>query len=94
MSVSGSQKLMSFHLPLPELLLHILTSSFSCRGIPDVVKTDNGPPFNGNVFQTSSKDFGFHHRNITPLWLEASGEAERFMATLNKHLRAATAENS
>ena len=67
---------------------------FSRHGIPDVVKTDNGPPFNGNEFQTFSKDFGFHHRKITPLWPEANGEAERFMATLNKHVRAATAENS
>ena len=67
---------------------------FSRHGIPDLVKTDNGPPFNGNQFQTFSKDFGFHHRKITPLWPEANGEAERFMATLNKHVRAATAENS
>ena len=67
---------------------------FSRHGIPDVVKTDNGPPFNGNQFQTFSKDFGFHHRKITPLWPEANGEAERFMATLNKYVRAATAENS
>ena len=34
---------------------------FSCHGIPDVVKTDNGLPFNGNEFQTFSKDFGFQH---------------------------------
>ena len=65
---------------------------FSRHGIPDVVKTDNGPPFNGNEFQTFSKDFWF--RKITPLWPEANGEAERFMATLNKHVLAATAENS
>ena len=67
---------------------------FSRHGIPDVVKTDNGPPFNGNEFQTFSKDFGFHHRKIIPLWPEANGEAERFMATLNKHFRSAAAENS
>ena len=85
---------MSFHLPLPKLLLHILTSSFSCRGIPDVVKTDNGPPFNGNEFQTFSKDCGFHHHQMRRLWPDANGEAERFMATLSKYVRAATAENS
>ena len=65
----------------------------SRNGIPDVVKTDNGPPFNGNEFQTFSKDFGFRHRKITPLWQEANREAEWFMATLIKHVRAATGEN-
>ena len=49
---------------------------FSRHAIPDVVKTDNGPPFNGNEFQTFSKDFGFQHRKITPLRPEANGEAE------------------
>ena len=53
---------------------------FSRHAIPDVVKTDNGPPFNGNEFQTFSKDFGFQHRKITPLRPEANGEAEWFMA--------------
>ena len=66
----------------------------SRHGVPAVVKTDNGPPFNGNEFRTFSKDFGFHHRKIIPLWPEENCEAERFMATLNKHVRAATAENS
>ena len=66
----------------------------SRHGIPDVVKTENVPPFNGNEFQTFSKNFGFHHRKITPLWPEANAKSERFMATLNKHVRAATGENS
>ena len=77
-----------------KIVIPHLDMIFSRHGIPDVVKTDNGPPFSGNEFQTFSKDFGFHHRKITPLWPEANGEAERFMATLNKHVRAATAENS
>ena len=59
-----------------------------------LLKTDNGPPFNGNEFQTFSKDFGFHHHQMRRLWPDADGEAERFMATLSKYVRAATAENS
>ena len=37
--------------------------------------------------------FGIHHRKITPLWPEANGKAERFMATLNKTIHASVADN-
>jgi hypothetical protein len=32
---------------------------------------------------------GFHHRRITPLWPKANGEAERFMRTIGKVIKAA-----
>ena len=49
-----------------------------------MVKTDNGPPFNGDQFSPWAKYIGFAHSRITPLWPEANGEAERFMRTLGK----------
>ena len=41
--------------------------AFSMLGIPEILKTDNGPPFNGNKFTDFAKHFGFHHTKITPL---------------------------
>ena len=70
-----------------------LDTIFARHGIPQTVKTDNGPPFNGQEFKTFSKELSFCHRKVTPLWPEANGEAERFIQTLNKHVRTATAEN-
>jgi hypothetical protein len=70
-----------------------LDSIFARHGIPAIVKTDNGPPFNGNEFREFADELGFHHRKITPLWPEANGEAERFMATLNKFVKTSQAEN-
>ena len=60
---------------------------FAAYGIPKVVKTDNGPLFNGYDFTQFSKYLGFKHRKVTPLWPEANGEVERFMRTLGKMLR-------
>ena len=69
-----------------------LDKIFATHGIPKVVKTDNGPPFNSEDFSMFAKYLGFTHRKITPYWPEANGEAERFMKTLKKALRTSTAE--
>ena len=49
-----------------------LERMFATYGIPEVLKTDNGPPFQGHAFQSFAKEKGFTNRKITPLWLEAN----------------------
>lgn len=58
--------------------------TFSMFGIPSVMRTDNGPPFNGKAFAEYAKLMGFRHRKITPLWPRANGKCERFMRNLGK----------
>lgn len=65
-----------------------LYAIFARQGIPDVLKSDNGPPFNGHEF----KNLGFKHRRITPYWPRANGEAERLVQTLEKSIRIAHLE--
>ena len=62
---------------------------FVTHGIPEVLKTDNGPPFQGHAFQSFAKEKGFTHRKITPLWPEANGRVEGFMKYLGKVARTA-----
>ncbi len=72
-----------------------LDQIFATFGTPKVVKSDNGPPFNGEDFRRFAKTFGFHHRKVTPLWPRANGEVERFIKTLNmlkKHVKIAKAQ--
>ncbi|GFR80235.1 transposon Ty3-G Gag-Pol polyprotein [Elysia marginata] len=66
---------------------------FARFGTPIVLKSDNGPPFNGTEFAAFAKKLGFHHRKITPLWPEANGEAERFVRTVNKFIHTCESEN-
>ena len=63
---------------------------FSRQGIPEILKSDNGPPFNGEEFENFANHLGFKQRKITPYWPRANGEAERFMKTIEKAIRAAT----
>ena len=69
-----------------------LDKMFSAFGIPEQVKSDNGPPFNSTEFRQFADYLGFSHRKITPYWPEANGEVETFMRTLEKAIRAAQVE--
>ncbi|KAK3748859.1 hypothetical protein QZH41_012061, partial [Actinostola sp. cb2023] len=67
---------------------------FSEYGIPEKLRSDNGPPFNGNEFREFANYLGFLHRTITPYWPRANGEAERFMRTIKKAVKAALIEGN
>jgi len=73
-------------------VIPVLDKILSLFGIPDIIKTDNGPPFNSDIFTKFAQHKGFHHRKITPLWPLANAEAERFMRTVKKTIKAAIAE--
>ena len=62
-------------------------------GIPKILKSYNGPPFNSKEFKEFADNFGFKHRKITPLWPRANVKSERFMKTLGKAIRAAFIEH-
>ena len=53
-------------------------------GIPVVLGSNNGPPFNGGEFSDFSKYLGFNHQRKTPVNPQANGEAEQFMRILKK----------
>ena len=55
---------------------------FANHGIPEVLKTDSGPPSQGHAFQSFAKEKDLAHGNITSLWPEANGHVEGFMKNL------------
>ncbi|XP_070395445.1 uncharacterized protein [Dermacentor albipictus] len=65
-----------------------LRTVFAQFGCPEVVKSDNGSPFQSESFAEFASELGFKHHRITPRWPEANGEAERFMRTLKKSILA------
>lgn len=60
---------------------------FSSLGIPLIVSSDNGPPFNGHDFLYFSKCLDFKHERKTPKNPQANAEAERLMRVLKKLYR-------
>jgi hypothetical protein len=72
-------------------VLPILRNIFAEFGVPDRVKTDGGPPFNGAAFANFASQEGFKHHRVMPVWAQANGLAERFMRCLGKVMRSAVA---
>lgn len=66
---------------------------FATHGIPQVLKSDNGPPFPSHEFQQFLKELGIKHKPSSPLWPQGNGEAENFMKPLGKAVRSAHHEN-
>ena len=63
------------------------------HGLIRELRTDNGPPFNGQEWADYLRSKHTKHRKITPRWPQANGEVERFMRTLLKVVRIAHSDN-
>ena len=61
-------------------------------GVPKVIKTDNGSPFNSADFRQFAEYCGFVHRKITPRWPRANAQAESFNKPLMKCVKSAHVE--
>ena len=66
---------------------------FATHGIPQVLKSNNGPQFQGHDFGNFMQDLGIKHKPSSPLWPQGNGEAENFMKPLVKAVRSAYHEN-
>ena len=67
-----------------ETLIPKLHKILCTHGIPEVIKNDNGPPFNGQKIKEYARRQGFQHRRIEPEHPESNGLAENFMRMLTK----------
>ena len=65
-------------------VIPVLDKVISTFGIPNVIKTDNGSPFNSYVFRQYAENIGFKHRRVTPLWPRANSQAESFNKPMMK----------
>ena len=66
-----------------------LDKIFAVHGIPTLLKSDNGPPFNGEEYQRYLTALGIKAIFSTPKWPQGNTEVERFMQPLGKSLKAA-----
>jgi len=59
----------------PEIIRH-LKAHFSRYGLPDLVISDNGPPFNSADFKVFAARYDFEHRTSSPRYAQSNGKAE------------------
>ena len=56
-------------------------------GIPEVVRSDNVPPFNGKEFSKFARYMGFDYKPVPPRAPWTNGLVERFMPNLKKAIQ-------
>jgi len=73
-------------------VIPVLDKLLAMFGVPTMIKTDNGSPFNSKSFADYAKYGGFIHRKITPRWPRANAQAESFNKPLMKCVKSAYVE--
>ena len=66
-----------------------LDKIFATHGIPTVLKSDNGPPYNSKEYESYLEALRIKPEFSTPYWPQGNAEAERFMQPLGKALKTA-----
>lgn len=69
-----------------------LDQMFARHGIPIIIKSDNGPPFNSYEYIRYLEALGIKASFSTPVWPQGNSEVERFMQPLGKALKTAVIE--
>ena len=65
-------------------IITALKAVFSRHGIPEVVKSDNGPQYSSHEFATFAKSYGFKHATSSPLYPQSNRQAERTVKTVKQ----------
>ena len=73
-------------------IIRCLGNHFTRHGIPETLRTDNGPNLVSHEMEEFLDELGIKHKKTIPLWPRANGEVERQNKSLLKAMCAAQAE--
>ena len=68
-------------------VIALLKACFARHGIPEVVRSDNGPQFASREFAEFANSYGFEHRTSSPRYPQSNGMVERGVKTVKKLLK-------
>ena len=67
-------------------IIRALTSIFTRHGIPEVLRSDNGPQYSSQEFAKFASSFEFNHITSSPRFPQSNGQAERTVQTVKRML--------
>ena len=70
-----------------------MKSQFARHGIPDEIRSDNGPQFTSTNFQNVAKEWEFKHVTSSPHYAQSNGKVENAVKTAKRILKKAQADN-
>ncbi|XP_037571125.1 uncharacterized protein K02A2.6-like [Dermacentor silvarum] len=71
-------------------VVQFLSNLFARHGIPDVLRSDNGPQYSSLEFLQFMSSWGVRHATSSPHYAQSNGEAERAVQTAKNIIRKST----
>lgn len=71
----------------------VLEEIFEREGFPKCIRSDNGPPFNGEEYSTYCSQRGIQTTFSTPLFPQQNGLVENYMKLINRAMSTAITNN-
>jgi transposase InsO family protein len=68
-------------------IIAVLKSIFARHGIPEIVRSDNGPQYSSAEFMSFASSYGFQHITSSPKFPQSNGQAERCVQTVKNLLK-------
>jgi len=75
------------HLQDTTTVIRTVKNLFARRGIPEVVRSDNGPQFTSSLFKAFAEEYKFLHTTSHPHYPQGNGVAERAVQTAKRILK-------
>ena len=68
-------------------VIKVLKAIFSRQGIPEEIRSDNGPQYSSKEFRVFCQDWGIRHTTSSPRYPQSNGLAERTVRTAKSMLK-------
>ena len=68
-------------------VIQAMQAMFARFGIPEYLRSDNGPQYSSEEFKNFTNQFGFLHNTSSPRYPQSNGFAERMVQTAKKLIR-------
>ena len=64
-----------------------LKSIFARHGIPEIIRSDNGPQYSSREFAEFATSYGFRHTTSSPRYPQSNGQVERMVQTIKRMIK-------
>ena len=68
-------------------IIAVLKSIFARYGIPEILRSNNGPQYAFKEFSEFAKSYRFNHLTSNPMFPQSNGQVERMVQTIKRLLK-------
>ena len=85
--LKGDTYLTKLSSTLSSNVIAVLKDLFARNGIPEILRSDNGPQYSSQEFSQFMRSYGEEHITSSPTYPQSNGQAERMVQTVKRLLK-------